>query len=71
MYIEPPLQAAVIIVSKKQAEKPINSVYVGNVKDKPFSWFIFFQNVYVAKDLPGKIDVNKYNYGGNIHLGIL
>lgn len=27
--------------------------------------------MYVAQDMLGKIDVFKYNYGGNFHLGIL
>lgn len=70
MYIGPLLQAAVIIVSNKQKEKPIKAVCVGNVKDN-FSLDLFFQNVCVAENTLGKIDMNKYNYGGNIYLGIL
>lgn len=41
LYMDPPLLTVVIIVLNKQTENPIKVVYVGNVKDKYFSWFIF------------------------------
>lgn len=65
--MDPLLLVAVVIVSNK-VEKPIKAVLCGKCERLID---LLFQNVFVAEDMLGKIDENKYDYGENLHLGIL
>lgn len=67
MYIDSPLQAEVIIVSNQQTENPIK-VGMWEMWKATFLLIYFSQNVWVAENMLGKIDMNKCNCGGNIHL---